>query len=256
MKGEKGGERVPVPVAGPAFRGGVYFVLFKLFGCVLEFAFEVVSIESTFSPVCNAGLEGKNRGKPVRWAASGPRGDGTRGSGGSLPAWDAGGQEEDTPPLCQATLSPRRGREDPAWRGATRLTQHRRSDGRLHPIRSGTQGRSEGRRLGYLCLQQQHVEVGDRLSVDAQELQFTSQSICQLSNLKLPGERAESRAALWEHIRRLRPCGSRQSPLGTTHGPSAWRDWDVPPWPHGPVTPSVTSRYILHPRDTAVWVAG
>lgn len=75
MKGEKGGERVPVPVAGPAFRGGVYFVLFKLFGCVLEFAFEVVSIESTFSPVCNAGLEGKNRGKPVRWAASGPRGE-------------------------------------------------------------------------------------------------------------------------------------------------------------------------------------
>lgn len=75
------------------------------------------------------------------------------------------------------------------------------SDGGLHPIRSGTQGRSEGRRLGYLCLQQQHVEVGDRLSVDAQELQFTSQSICQLSNLKLPGERAESRAALWEQHR-------------------------------------------------------
>lgn len=198
MKGEKGGERVPVPVAGPAFRGGVYFVLFKLFGCVLEFAFEVVSIESTFSPVCNAGLEGKNRGKPVRWAASGPGGGGTQGSGGSLPAQDAGGQEEDTPPPCQATLSPRRGREGPARRGATRLTQHRRSDGGLHPIRSGTRGRSEGRRLGYLCLQQQHVEVGDRLSVDAQELQFTSQSICQLSNLKLPGERAESRAALWE----------------------------------------------------------
>lgn len=45
------------------------------------------------------------------------------------------------------------------------------------------------------------MEVGDRLSVDAQELQFTSQSICQLSNLKLPGERAESRAALWEQHR-------------------------------------------------------
>lgn len=130
-----------------------------------------------------------------------PGGDRTRGSGGSLPAWDAGGQEEDTPPLCQATLSPCRGREGPVWQGATRLTQHRRSDGRLHPIRSRTQGRSEGRRLGYLCLQQQHVEVGDRLSVDAQELQFTSQSICQLSNLKLPGEKAESRAALWEHHR-------------------------------------------------------
>lgn len=118
MKGEKGGERVPVPVAGPAFRGGVYFVLFKLFGCVLEFAFEVVSIESTFSPVCNAGL----------------------------------------------------------------------------------------------CLQQQHVEVGDRLSVDAQELQFTSQSICQLSNLKLPGERAESRATLWEQHR----AAAAQRLLGNT----------------------------------------
>lgn len=98
MKGEKGGERVPVPVAGPAFRGGVYFVLFKLFGCVLEFAFEVVSIESTFSPVCNAGLEGKNRGKPVRWGCQRPRGGtgledreapfrhGTRGAGGGHPA--------------------------------------------------------------------------------------------------------------------------------------------------------------------------
>lgn len=107
MKGEKGGERVPVPVAGPAFRGGVYFVLFKLFGCVLEFAFEVVSIESTFSPVCNAGLEGKNRGKPVRWAASGPRGDGTRGSGGSLPAWDAGGHPTSVP--SHALPPPRKG---------------------------------------------------------------------------------------------------------------------------------------------------
>lgn len=56
-------------------------------------------------------------------------------------------------------------------------------------IRFGTEGRSEGPRLGYLCLQQQHVEVGDRLSVDAQELQFISQSVCQFSDLKLPGRK-------------------------------------------------------------------
>lgn len=243
-------------MAGPAFRGGVYFVLFKLFGCILEFAFEVVSIESTFSPVCNAGLEGKNRGKPVRWAASGPGGDRTRGSGGSLPARDAGDQEEDTPPPRQATLSPRRGREGPVRRSATRLTQHQRSDGGLHPIRSGTQSRSEGRRLGYLCLQQQHVEVGDRLSVDAQELQFTSQSICQLSNLKLPGERSESRAALWEQHWATVALWLSGTPLGTARSPSAWQDRDVPPWPCVPVTPFVKSHYILHPRDRTVRVAG
>lgn len=80
---------------------------------------------------------------------------------------------------------------------ASRSTGPRRSSGGQYLIRFGTEGRSEGRRLGYLCLQQQHVEVGDRLSVDAQELQFTSQSVCQLSDLKLPGRKGkESRAAL------------------------------------------------------------
>lgn len=105
MKGEKGGERVPVPVAGPAFRGGVYFVLFKLFGCILEFAFEVVSIESTFSPVCNAGLEGKNRGKPVRWAASSPRGTGLEDREAPFRHGTRGARRR-TPHLCAKPRSP------------------------------------------------------------------------------------------------------------------------------------------------------
>lgn len=197
MKGEKGGERVPVPVAGPAFRSGVYFVLFKLFGCVLEFAFEVVSIESTFSPVCNAGLEGKNRGKPVRWAAGALGGTGLEDREAPFRHGTRGARRR-TPCLRAKPRSPP-AEEGRAPRGSR--STGARTDGGLHPIRSGTRGRSEGRRLGYLCLQQQHVEVGDRLSVDAQELQFTSQSICQLSNLKLPGKRAESRAVLWEQHR-------------------------------------------------------
>jgi len=85
-------------------------------------------------------------------------------------------------------------------------------------IRLETEGRSEGRRLGYLCLQQQHVEVGDRLSVDAQELQFTSQSVCQLSDLKLPGTKGkESAAALGRRRRAAVPTPGR--PWGPTAVP-------------------------------------
>lgn len=48
----KGKERVPVPVAGPAFRGGVKFIMFYMLGSFLKPAPEVGSIQRTLSPVC------------------------------------------------------------------------------------------------------------------------------------------------------------------------------------------------------------
>lgn len=125
-----------------------------------------------------------------------------------------------------------RGAVPPRPRGS-RSTGPRRSSGGQYLIRFGTEGRSEGRRLGYLCLQQQHVEVGDRLSVDAQELQFTSQSICQLSDLKLPGRKGRVKSC--PRVASPGCCGlmarglPRQTGLGTDRGSSAWQDWDVPP---------------------------
>lgn len=130
-------------------------------------------------------------GKPLRQAAGHPR-DRTRGPGG--------GRHRR---LAKATLASRQGRARQEAGATARVPQqqHRplnRRDG--YPICFGTEGRSEGRRLGYLCLQQQHVEVGDGLSVDAQELQFTSQGVCQLADLELPGERGQLRAAFqWHH---------------------------------------------------------
>lgn len=47
----KGKERVPVPVAGPAFRGGVKFVMFNVLGGFLQPAAEIDSIQSTLPPV-------------------------------------------------------------------------------------------------------------------------------------------------------------------------------------------------------------
>lgn len=56
--------------------------------------------------------------------------------------------------------------------------------------RGHTQATKRVEGFRYLSLQQQHVEVGHGLSVDAQELQLTSQGICQLSDLKLPRDKA------------------------------------------------------------------
>lgn len=131
---------------------------------------------------------------------------------------------------------------------ASRSTGPRRSSGGQYLIRFGTEGRSEGRRLGYLCLQQQHVEVGDRLSVDAQELQFTSQSVCQLSDLKLPGRKGKSQeprsGGVTRLLRPLQPRGSRTSrglSAVLRHGwvrKSPWnRRWPPPPSSPLPPTP-------------------
>ena len=60
----KGKERVPVPVAGPAFRGGVKFVMFNVLGGFLQPAAEIESVQSPLPPVCDPRLEwGKERGK-------------------------------------------------------------------------------------------------------------------------------------------------------------------------------------------------
>lgn len=116
-------------------------------------------------------------------------------------------------------------------------------------IRFGTEGRSEGRRLGYLCLQQQHVEVGDRLSVDAQELQFTSQSVCQLSDLKLPGRkgRVKNRPRV-ASPGGCGPRGSRPSPANRTRdGP-----WPLSQAGLGHATLNACTchpLYLLRPRE-------
>lgn len=56
----KGKERVPVPVAGPAFRGGVKFVIFYVFGSFLQPATKIDPIQSTFPPVSNPRLYKEN----------------------------------------------------------------------------------------------------------------------------------------------------------------------------------------------------
>lgn len=53
----KGKERVPVPVAGPAFGSGVKFVMFYVLGGFLQPAPEIVSVQSALSPVCDPRLE-------------------------------------------------------------------------------------------------------------------------------------------------------------------------------------------------------
>lgn len=58
----KGKERVPVPVAGPAFRGGVKFVIFYVFGSFLQPAAKIDSIQSALPPISNPCL-GEKRNK-------------------------------------------------------------------------------------------------------------------------------------------------------------------------------------------------
>lgn len=50
-------ERVPVPVAGPAFRGGVKFVIFYVFGSFLQPAAKIDPVQCAFPPVRNSCLE-------------------------------------------------------------------------------------------------------------------------------------------------------------------------------------------------------
>lgn len=52
----KGKQRVPVPVAGPAFRGGVKFVKFYVFGSFLQPAAKIGPIQRAFPPVGNPSL--------------------------------------------------------------------------------------------------------------------------------------------------------------------------------------------------------
>lgn len=60
----KGKERVPVPVAGPAFRGGVKFVKFYVFGSFLQPAAKIGPVQRAFPPVGNPSL-GEEREKKV-----------------------------------------------------------------------------------------------------------------------------------------------------------------------------------------------
>lgn len=54
-------ERVPVPVAGPAFRGGVKFVIFYVFGSFLQPAAKIDPVQCAFPPVSNPSLGGKKK---------------------------------------------------------------------------------------------------------------------------------------------------------------------------------------------------
>lgn len=56
-------ERVPVPVAGPAFRGGVKFVIFYVFGSFLQPAAKIDPVQCAFPPVSNPSLGGKKKTK-------------------------------------------------------------------------------------------------------------------------------------------------------------------------------------------------
>lgn len=52
----KGKERVPVPVAGPAFRGGVKFVIFYVFSSFLQPSTQIDPVQCSFPPVSNSSL--------------------------------------------------------------------------------------------------------------------------------------------------------------------------------------------------------
>ena len=54
-------ERVPVPVAGPAFRGGVKFVMFYVLGGFLQPATKIDPVQSPFTPVGDPHLRDKDK---------------------------------------------------------------------------------------------------------------------------------------------------------------------------------------------------
>lgn len=58
----KGKERVPVPVAGPAFRGGVKFIIFYVFSSFLQLAAKIDPVQSSFPPVSNPCLKDETQG--------------------------------------------------------------------------------------------------------------------------------------------------------------------------------------------------
>lgn len=53
----KGKERVPVPVAGPAFRSGVKFIIFYVFRSFLQPAAKIDPIQSALPPVSDTSLQ-------------------------------------------------------------------------------------------------------------------------------------------------------------------------------------------------------
>lgn len=57
FRGVKGKERVPVPVAGPAFRGGVKFVIFYVFGSFLQPSAQIDPVQRSFPPVSDTSLK-------------------------------------------------------------------------------------------------------------------------------------------------------------------------------------------------------
>ncbi len=48
-------------MAGPAFRGGVKFVIFYVFSSFLQLAAKIDPVQRTFPPVSNASLEGEKK---------------------------------------------------------------------------------------------------------------------------------------------------------------------------------------------------
>lgn len=74
----KGKERVPVPVAGPAFRGGVKFVIFYVFGSFLQPAAKIDPIQSALPPVSNPSLDKKEKTNKQKKKAKKEEGQETR----------------------------------------------------------------------------------------------------------------------------------------------------------------------------------
>lgn len=55
----KGKELVPVPVAGPAFRSGVKFVIFYVFSSFLQPSAQIDPVQCPFPPVGDPSLDGE-----------------------------------------------------------------------------------------------------------------------------------------------------------------------------------------------------
>lgn len=76
----KGKERVPVPVAGPAFRGGVKFVMFNVPSGLLQPSPQVVPVQSSFPPVGDPGLGQRTGVGTVSWVCKQSAMQTTRGN--------------------------------------------------------------------------------------------------------------------------------------------------------------------------------
>lgn len=62
----KGKQRVPVPVAGPAFRGGVKFVKFYVFSSFLQPAAKIGPVQRARPPVGDSSLRETRGGRQAR----------------------------------------------------------------------------------------------------------------------------------------------------------------------------------------------